>query len=202
MLKILNFFSREEIDPSGYVYYAKLKKLGVSFYAIGFSKETSLEEHLAEHDNGDDECVDKIFFFTFRSDGWEVYQCMLDLLKKKRKFGKYGDDPNLPFYGKDQSNLFAYDVLGLDAELYQLSEEAETSRQDAGFGCLVIFLGLVLIPFTAGISITLILIFIGFVAIQPYLTKHAKEVEGKAVPELPPKLQGLVDSLVPNRDFK
>ncbi|HBP40287.1 MAG: hypothetical protein ACTJG4_13995 [Vreelandella alkaliphila] len=202
MLKILKCFSREEIDPSGYVYYARFQEFGVKFYVIGFSKEESLEKHLTEYENGEGECIDKIFFFTFRSDGWDVCQRMFDILKKKRSFRRYGKEPSLPFYGKDQSNVFAYDVLGLDAELYKLSKEAEASRQDAGFGCLVIFLGLVLIPFTAGVSIILIIVFIGFVAMHPYLTKHAKEIEGKAAPELPPKLQGLVDALVSKRDFQ
>lgn len=191
--RLKKFFLRPS-DTSGYVYYAKFIKAGCFFYVIGLSREKSFKENIIKNEY--DESVDKVFLYKYREDGWDVVQDILHLLKKKTKSAQYCQDSSFQLYGEGQSTHFSYDVLGLDRERYMLSKEAEESQKESGFGCLFVLIGLVLIPFTAGISIALVLIFIGIIAICDHSVRHGKEISEKVPPTLPPKLRSLVNSLI------
>lgn len=86
---------------------------------------------------------------------------MLDHFHKKKAFRR-GNDPAKPLYKNGQSELFASDILGLDTELYMpriettrvLSSESQQQTLD---GCLGLIIGVILIPFTFGISLLFIL---------------------------------------------
>ena len=200
MLKKLQRFWKRPKKTSGYVYYAKLMKGGEAFYWIGFTYAPSLIEHISSNHNGNEKLLEKEFFFTYRNDGWDVTQDLLDCLDKKRKFGRYGDDHELPLYRSGQKDLFSYDVLGLDSALYELSDAAKESQKDAGLGCLFVLIGLALIPFTAGISIVVILVIIGVMTMHDYVVNHGNELDEKKPPKLPKKMQRLVNTLSPYRD--
>lgn len=192
MLKVFNRFKK---NRCGYVYYARLEKSERVFYAVGYSIEASLREHLIKNDSGNDESMEKVIFFTYREDAFDVFKKINSLLKSKRRIKRSISDPSLPLRDADHLALFLDDVLGLDAKLYELSDAAKESEKGTGLGCFFILVGLFLIPFTAGISIALVLVFLGAFAIYEHHVGHGEEIESKKKPVLPKRLSRLVDLL-------
>lgn len=193
MLKVFNRFKK---NRCGYVYYARLEKSGRVFYAVGYSKEASLREHLVKNGNGEDECIERVFFFTYREDAFDIFKKIKSLLRSKRRIRKYIVNSGMPLCGSGCSVVFVGDVLGLDTEIYELSDAAKESEKDSALGCLFILVGLILIPLTAGISIALVLIFLGIYAIHEHYVGYGKEIENKKPPVVPDKIKRLIDPLV------
>lgn len=194
---IKRYFSRPKFS-AGNVYYAKLETSpGTFFYKIGFTGKSTLTERMAFGGNGDEKLINREFFFTFRTDAWDVEQTLLDHFDKQRAFRKYSNDPDMPLCGRGQSELFAYDILGLDEDIYKLSNQAKLkesieSRDQAGEGCLMMLIGIVLAPFTLGFS----LFFLIGGASGVFGSSNSKsDLSQPTRPVHPPRIQRLIDSL-------
>jgi hypothetical protein len=145
--------------------------------------------------SGDEKLIEREFFFTFRKDAWDVEQTLLDHFDDHRAFPKFSNDPMMPLGGRGQTELFRHDILGLDDDLYKLPNEEELlairgELAEAKDGCLFILVGLVLAPFTLGISLFFIVggvsSFFGFDRTPRSWLKR---------PSHPPNIQALIDSL-------
>lgn len=180
------------------MYYARLKFPAGTFYKIGYTTKLSLVERLSFGGFGDHKSLDYQLFFTFREDAWDAEQKLLDHFDKQRAFGKYAKDPIKPLCGRGQSELFYGDVLGLDNDLYEtptaLAQATSHAKpEQANDGCLFVLLGLVLAPFTLGIS----LFFIAGGVSEIFGTLKGRPVVRPVVtrPKHPPSIQQLIDSL-------
>lgn len=155
---ISRFFRRPRAGAAGHVYYARLKTTQGTFYKIGFTTKSTLFERMAYGGLGDEKLIDQEFFFSFRDDAWDVEQTLLDHFDEQRAFGKYSNDPAMPLCRRGQSELFGYDVLGLDHDLYkQQDSDAVAATKDelenAKDGCGLVLLACVAAPFTLGLSL-------------------------------------------------
>jgi len=158
MLKQIRRWFRRPINSAGNVYYVKLFTPQGVFYKIGYTTKSNVIERFAFANCGDEKLVNRQFLFAFREDAWDVEQQLLDHFDKHRAFGKYSNDPMGPLAGCGQSELFRHDILGLDNDLYAISDElakraAEVESKKAGEGCLMMLIGLALAPFTLGLSL-------------------------------------------------
>lgn len=161
MFKNLWRWIKRPKNPAGYVYYARLKTNCGLLYKLGYTKKPSLKERLAYGGQGDEKMIDQEFFFTYCEDAWDVEQTLLEHFTRQRAFGKYSKDARKPLCGRGQTELFADDILGLDESLY-IEPDAQTlakiraQNEEVGGGCLFVFLGLILVPFTFGLSLLFI----------------------------------------------
>ena len=194
---IRRWFSRPQ-NPAGNVYYARLRTSQGKFYKLGFTSKPTLVDRLAYGDSGDEKLIDHQFFFTFREDAWDVEQTLLEHFDKHRAFGKFSKDPMKPLCGRGQSELFAQDILGLDDELYKLPDEAtlkaiSVKHEEARDGCLMIIVGLVLVPFTFGFSLFFILG--GAFGVLSLGGERQLDLGRGKRPVHPTKVQELIDAL-------
>lgn len=191
--KLFRAFKRPS-DPSGYVYYAKLDTPQGLFYKIGFTKKSSLIERFSFAGLGDEKLIKQQLFFTFRADAWDIEQDLLIHFAKHRAFGKYSNDPSQPLPGRGQSELFTHDVLGLDEDLYKLTDKEKevlkAQGNEVGSGCLMAVFALILIPFTLGASLFFLA---GSVSSLFGVAKGPIVVRPR--PRHPEKIQTLLDSL-------
>ncbi|SDS08023.1 hypothetical protein [Pseudomonas oryzae] len=193
---------RRPSNPAGNVYYVRLNTPQGLFYKIGFTTKASLVERMAYGGHGDEKLIDKEIFFTRSNDAWDLEQTLLDHFSKHRAFGKYSKDPAQPLSGRGQSELFSSDILGLDDSLYAPQEITKLeacehdSKQAAG-GCLGILIGLVLIPFTLGISLFFILggLMDFFAAAQNRTLVEKRDIIYRPRPKHPEEIQAIIDSL-------
>ena len=194
MCKTVSRWFRRPKDPSGHVYYARLRAPQGTFYKLGYTSKASLTDRMRFAGFGDELLIDRDFLFAFREDAWDVEQTLLEHFDKHRAFGRYSNDPKMPLAGRGQSELFAHDILGLDSDLYRLSDEERRALKqevaEANDGCLMALLGLVLVPFTLGLS----LLFIAG-GLSGIFEGGAKAQPRKTQPQHPPKLKPLIDSL-------
>lgn len=157
--RIRRWFRRPQ-NPAGHVYYARLTTPSGTFYKVGFTTKSTLAERMAYGGHGDEKLIDREFLFAYRNDAWDVEQTLLEHFAKHRAFGKYSNDPMKPLNGRGQSELFAHDILGLDDDLYTLADQEKAALNNdlaqANSGCLMVLLGLVLVPFTLGLSLLFI----------------------------------------------
>lgn len=162
MFKKLKRWISRPSDPSGHVYYARLATPQGTFYKIGYTTKTSLAERLNFQGCGDHRFIDREFFFTYRRDAWDVEQQLLEHFEKRLAFGRFSKDPAFPLCGRGQGELFRYDVLGLDEEIYKVELDTATMEQRKSFtenmnaSFWMIIIGLILLPFTLGWSLLLI----------------------------------------------
>jgi hypothetical protein len=192
--KIRRWFARPK-DPAGNVYYVRLKTPQGTFYKVGYTSKPALTERMAYGGYGDEKLIDRELLFTFRKDAWDVEQTLLDHFNKHRAFGKFSNDPLMPLSGRGQSELFAHDILGLDDDLYRLSEQERQEIQSelgkANDGCLTVLFGLILAPFTLGFSLLFI---VGGTSEVLAFGKSRGSVRKR--PQHPPKIQELLNALV------
>ncbi len=158
MFKKLWRWIKRPKNPAGYVYYARLKTDCGLLYKLGYTKKASLKERLAYGGHGDEKLIDQEFFFSYREDAWDVEQTLLDYFTHQRAFGKYSKDARKPLCGRGQTELFPDDILGLDDSLYiepdtEALAKIRAQREEIGGGCLFALLGLILAPFTLGLSL-------------------------------------------------
>jgi hypothetical protein len=183
-------------NPAGNVYYARLRTPQGTFYKLGYTSKPTLVERMAYGNSGDEKLIDHQFFFTFREDAWDVEQTLLEHFDKHRAFGRFSNDPKMPLSGRGQSELFAYDVLGLDDDLYRQPDndtlkEIQDEQEEAREGCLLILIGLILVPFTFGIS----LFFILGGASGLFSKKSQPVLIARTRPVHQPAMQELIDAL-------
>lgn len=192
--RIKRWFQRPP-NPAGHIYYVRLLTSEGVFYKVGFTVKDSVRERFAYGGYGDEHLIARELLFTFRKDAWDVEQTLLDHFNKHRAFGKFSSDPEKPLFRRGQSELFSFDVLGLDKDLYKLTEEEMASvKEDLDTvqgGCLFLLIGIILIPFTLGFSLFFIIGGLsGFFGLQ----KSTVDVN-KGRPKHPPKIQSLIDEL-------
>ena len=199
--KLFRWFS-PPIDPVGNLYYVRLNASGARFYKLGFTRKSTLMARMSFGDHGDEQLIDKELLFCRRSDAYLVEQELLHHFRKHLAFEKYSNDPKMPLPGRGQSELFRADVLGLDDDLYEilpaeLSAEAKEALDEQSTGCLVLLLGLVLAPFTLGLSV--LFIFMGGSAFFGPTAKASavlsSAVKNRTRPVHPPAMRQLIDDL-------
>lgn len=199
MFKQISRWFRKPKSSKGYVYYARLQTPQGVFYKLGFTSKPSLFERLAYGGHGDEELIDKEFFFTYRDDAWETEQSLLEHFDRKRAFGRRSKDPAQPLCGRGQTELFATDILGLDHDLYarpSLSEEARKEIQNNYDGCLVVLIAAVTFPLWGWwAAIVGVMGFFSFVRDNPISPELKRLAAIPRRPEHPPAIQSLIDSL-------
>lgn len=192
--RIRRWFNRPK-NPAGHVYYARLTFPQGTYYKVGFTSKPNLVERMAFSGNGDEKLIDREFFFSYRKDAWDVEQTLLEHFEKHRVFKKFSNDPTMPLNGRGQTELFAHDILGLDDDRYRLTDQEKAALaknfSEANDGCLMVLLGLVLAPFTLGLS--LLLIAGGASSVFSFGKARSSVVKR---PQHPRKIQELVDALV------
>ena len=162
MFKKIRRWFKKPSNPSGNIYYVKLSTPSGIFYKLGYTTKSTLIERFSYNNLGDEKLIKDQLLFVFRQNAWDIEQEFLDYFDSHRAFGKYSNDPLKPLAGRGQSELFQKDILGLDENLYSNLErlnEKEMVSTDTGMGggCFLVLVGLALAPFTAGISLLLIL---------------------------------------------
>ena len=159
LTKFKRWFKRPN-NPAGNVYYARLKTTQGTFYKLGYTSKSTLVERMSYGDSGDAKLIEKELFFTYRPDAWDVEQTLLDYFDTHRAFGRYSNDPLKPLCGNGQSELFAHDILNLDEAVIKLTADQKQAikadLEQANDSCLMMLIGLVLVPFTFGLSLFLI----------------------------------------------
>jgi len=152
--------------------------------------------------HGDEQLLGREFFFSFHPKAWDIEQELLDHFDKKRAFGKFSNQPNLPLPGRGQSELFSFDVLGLDDELYAAAtipqlKKVEPSAHDVQTnGCLFILAGIALAPFTLGLSLLFIIGGgIDFFSLGKSVDARATGVPVPLRPQHPREIRELIESL-------
>ena len=109
----------------GNLYYLRLKtKLGI-FYKLGFTSLSSAEERIAFNGNGDELSIDKVLFFHYFENAFEVEQQLLNHFPSA--FGKFSSREYMPFAKNGQSELYVRDILGLDS-MFTEEQAAETLK--------------------------------------------------------------------------
>jgi len=199
MLRKLSRFFRRPRCSAGNVYYAKISKSGKPYYIVGFTQEKDVAQCLISNGMSEECSLVGGFFFKFREDAWDIEQDILDYSRKKKK---YMHDEGGGFFdarGSRKPKVLLSDVLGLDESLYELSPLAKYDQKGSGIGCLLVLVGLLMIPFTAGVSIAAVLIFIGALFVYEFISKHGDELKEKQKPQLPSKLERLVLELSARR---
>lgn len=205
MIKFVRRFFRRPSNPAGNLYYARLKAGDVTFYKVGYTSKATLLERLTYGRHGDEKLLDKELLFSFRTDAYDVEQRLLKHFRKHLAFGEFSNDPRMPLAGRGQGELFLYDVLGLDDDLYKLgggeySKVAKSAMEDQMLGCLFIIGGLVLAPFTLGISLIALLVggsaFFGTGA--KAFALEAEERKAGRRPKHPPEIHALLEELKKN----
>jgi len=191
--RLRRWFSRPK-DPSGHVYYARLKTPQGTYYKLGYTSKRTLVERMAFGGHGDEKLIDRELLFSFREDAWDIEQVLLEHFDKHRAFGKFSNDPLMPLAGRGQSELFAHDILSLDDDLDKLTDSEREALQGelakANDGCLMVLLGLVLAPFTLGLSLLFIA---GGLSGFFDAAKGRRPVQRR--PQHPPKIQALLNAL-------
>lgn len=190
MLKLVKRWFKKPRDPSGHVYYVRLATPQGRFYKLGYTSKPSLVDRFAFGGSGDEKLIERELLFVFRKDAWTIEQDLLDHFDSARAFGKFSNDPSLPLAGRGQSELFKEDVLGLDVELLAPTASESSALAEANDGCLLALIGLVLAPFTLGISLFLI------AGGLSTIFSNAGKVP-RVAPRIrrPAKVQSLIDSL-------
>lgn len=199
-VKQISRWFRRPSDPSGNVYYVRLKTPQGVFYKLGYTSKPTLEARMAYAGAGDERLIDRQLLFSFRRDAWDVEQTLLDHFDKHRAFGKFSNDPKMPLAGRGQSELFKRDILGIDDELYKVNDATAKAIQadidKSGQGCLFVLIGLALAPFTLGISLFFIAGGLSDVfgsARQSAVTHDPANMVAR--PRHPPKIKELIDAL-------
>lgn len=196
MLKKIKRWFKRPSNPAGHVYYAKLRTPQGFFYKVGYTSKSSLADRLAYGSTGDEKLIEQEFFFTYRKDAWDVEQTLLEHFGKQRAFGKFSKDPMKPLNGRGQSELFYDDILGLDDALYHPPDDdatkaAKRDLDNAGEGCLMALIGLILVPFTA--FMWFIILVAGI--IQVFERPLPSRIINPKRPVHPPAIKALVDEL-------
>ncbi len=184
-------FSQRPKDPSGYVYYARLNTPQGVFYKIGYTTKKSLRERMSYGGTGDEKLIEREIFFTFRKNAWDIEQNILKYFDDQRAFGKFSNDSGLPLAGRGQSELFRSDILGADDELYKSFKE---SKSNSAGGCLMVIIGIALVPFTVGFSLLLLLIGFSEIFSNSKITEEAFNAKNSK-PKHPKEIHNLIHSL-------
>lgn len=103
-------------NPAGNIYYARMKTKWGIFYKLGYTSKSSLEERLNYGEKNDGSLIDCVLLWSWSDNALHEEQRLHGLLHDKRVFGKYGKFHNGPMYKNGQSELYAEDILDLDAD--------------------------------------------------------------------------------------
>lgn len=202
MFKAIRRWFARPSNPAGHVYYVRLKTPQGVYYKIGYTSKSSMHDRFAFGGHGDEELIDREFFFTFHPKAWDIEQKLLDHFDKQRAFGRYSNRSHLPLPGRGQSELFPLDVLGLDEALYRASNitaaevQGPSAHEVQTNGCLFVLIGIALTPFTFGLSLFFIIGGgIDFFSGGKSAGRPVNLRTSKKRPQHPPEIRALVESL-------
>jgi hypothetical protein len=166
------------------------------YYKLGFTSKTTLLARMSYGGHGDEKLIDKEILFCRRSDAYLIEQRLLKHFRKQLAFKQYSNDPSLPMPGRGQSELFKFDALGLDDDVYgvpstEVSQAAKDQLDEQGSGCAVMLIGKALAPFALGLSIAFIL----FGGMAFFQKTETRSVGALRRPMHPPAIQQLIEEL-------
>ncbi|MFQ3246845.1 MAG: hypothetical protein ACI9SP_003499 [Arenicella sp.] len=119
----------------GNLYYVRLKtNLGL-FYKIGFTTMKSVEQRLGYSGSGDALLIDEVLLFFPLEDAERVEGELHSLLSDKSAFAPFSRHETFPLAGNGQTELYAEDVLKLDANYTE--EQGEATMQNVFHQCAV-----------------------------------------------------------------
>ncbi|MBL4701259.1 MAG: hypothetical protein JKX85_08365 [Phycisphaeraceae bacterium] len=171
---------------SGNLYYVRLIHQGKTYYKLGFTSLSSVEERLNFGGSGDGNLIDKVIVFAFREDAFDIEQLLHVHFCHARYAPRYGD-PNGPLYKNGQTELYSADILGLDPEYLPVDDTNNDRWVKLVTGLMIVVFGPILIPFRIFMDTTEARgIFSGYIHSG---LQQAKEEERKA------KVECLIDSL-------
>lgn len=190
---------RPPSNPAGHVYYAKLKTPQGMFYKIGYTSKESIEMRFSYNGSKNYLLIDEEMLFTFREDALHIEQKLLDHFDEIRAFGKYANDPNQPLCGDGQSELFRYDILGLDDSLYVLTDQDKRDvKRNSSLYWTAIFLCMVF----GWMYSSYFLMFIPFVWWKKHKKHNAIILRCNKKLTHPKRIQIIINSLVDNSKHK
>lgn len=101
-------------QDSGSIYYIRLKTTFGPFYKLGFTSLSSVHERLAYQGLGHEQLIDKVFLFLKIENAYEKEQILHRYFARNKKQAFPVEDPEMPFFGNGQSELYFEDVLRMD----------------------------------------------------------------------------------------
>jgi hypothetical protein len=99
-------------QQSGHLYYVRLKTSVGTMYKLGFTAMPSVHARLAYQGLGHEKMIDAVLLFHYLDDAWTVEQELHDYFRTKAIFAT--KEEHMPLFRNGQSELYRYDILGLD----------------------------------------------------------------------------------------
>lgn len=115
-------------QPTGNLYYVRLKTPAGPLYKLGFTTMKSVQERFTFQGEGHEELIDKVMFFGHFDDAFDIEEQLHLHFHNKAVFRKTNPKAYGPLYKNGQSELYAEDILGLDADYVEA--QSELTRRD------------------------------------------------------------------------
>ena len=115
-------------SSAGNLYYVRLKTESGILYKLGFTSLESVHARLSYGGSGHEKLIDKVLFFEYFEDAFDIEDKFHSLFKNKAVFSKRYPKPYAPLFNNGQSELYAEDILMLDPE-YSLEQAADVVRK-------------------------------------------------------------------------
>jgi hypothetical protein len=101
-------------QDGGSIYYIRLKTEFGPIYKLGFTSLSSVHERLSYQGLGHERFIDKVFLFIKVDNAYEKEQILHRYFSRNKKQAFPVADPEMPFFGNGQSELYFEDVLRMD----------------------------------------------------------------------------------------
>jgi hypothetical protein len=117
-----DYMQRLPKDSEGYCYYIKLKTNKGTFYKIGFTTKESIEERFSYGGSDNYKLISKVLMYKYSLYAYDIEQLLHNCLQKHKVYNKdsflniFKDLSLHPFFNDGQTELYKYDVLGLDSD--------------------------------------------------------------------------------------
>jgi hypothetical protein len=111
-------------SSAGNLYYVKLKTDSGTLYKLGFTSLESVHARLSFGGAGDEKLIDKVLFFEYFEDAFDIEDRFHSLFESKAVFSKKYPKAHAPLFNNGQSELYAEDILMLDPDYSSTQAES------------------------------------------------------------------------------
>ena len=118
---------------AGHLYYVRVRSRFGPLYKIGFTKSESVARRFNFKNNGDEKMLDAQFLFAYHEDAFNLEKRLHEHFSAKKAFGNFASYEHLPLYKNGQSELYPFDILGIDPD-YTEDQGAQTLASLAKIG--------------------------------------------------------------------
>ena len=119
---------------AGHLNYVRVRSRFGPLYKIGFTKSESVARRFNFKNNGDEKMLDAQFLFAYHEDAFNLEKRLHEHFSAKKAFGNFASYEHLPLYKNGQSELYPFDILGIDPDdaFVEASRLPPDMRQDVG----------------------------------------------------------------------